>query len=231
MGRPRVVSLVPSATESLRTWGVEPVAVTRFCPEPRTVPVGGTKDPDLAAIVALEPDLVVMCVEENRREDAEALQAEGLTIVALDIRTVDDVVGELARLADALDLDHPVPLPVLPEQRPHDGRRAFVPIWRRPWMTVNGTTYAASMLAWLGIATVLDDAADRYPTVELDDVLALRPNLVVAPDEPYPFAERHRAELEKVAPTVFVDGQDLVWWGTRTPDALRRLGDVLGRSR
>lgn len=227
MSQPRVVSLVPSATESLRAWGVEPVGVTRFCPTPHPLAVGGTKDPDIDAIAALRPDLIVMCVEENRREDADALEAEGLTIVALDIDTIDDVVGELARLAAALDLD--VALPELPPPAPADGRRAFVPIWRRPWMTISGDTYAASMLGWLGIDTVFADAPDRYPTIEIEQAVAHRPDLVVAPDEPYPFAERHRAELERVAPTVFVDGQDLVWWGTRTPDAIRRLTAALAR--
>ena len=94
MTPPRVVSLVPSATESLRAWAVEPVAVTRFCPPPHPRAVGGTKDPDIEAIVALRPDLVVMCIEENRREDADALTARGIEIVALSIDTVTDVVTE-----------------------------------------------------------------------------------------------------------------------------------------
>ena len=105
-----------------------------------------------------------MCVEENRREDADALEAAGLTIVALEIDTVADVIDELARLAAALDRE--VDLPVLPEPVPSDGRRAFVPIWRRPWMTIARDTYAASVLGWLGIDTVFAGGADRYPTVD-----------------------------------------------------------------
>ena len=46
----RVVSLVPSVTETVLAWGVTPVAVTRFCEQPDLVQVGGTKDPDLEAI-------------------------------------------------------------------------------------------------------------------------------------------------------------------------------------
>lgn len=221
MASPRVVSLVPSATETLRAWGVEPVAVTRFCPTPHPRTVGGTKDPNIDEIVGLQPDLVVMCIEENRQEDALALTDRGLAIHAIDIDAVDDVVAELARLAGALQID--VELPDLPERRPERGITAFVPIWRRPWMTISPTTYAASMLRQLGIAVVDPGSEDRYPTVELDEIMLLEPDVVVAPSEPYPFAERHRAELEQVAPTVFVDGQDLVWWGTRTPAALERL--------
>ena len=73
----RVVSLVPSVTETLLAWGVDVIACTRFCEQPELLHVGGTKDPDIAAIVALAPDLVVVDREENRREDAEALDGRG----------------------------------------------------------------------------------------------------------------------------------------------------------
>ena len=70
-------------------------------------------------------------------------------------------------------------------------------------------------------------APDRYPTTTLDEAEARHPDLVVAPSEPYPFGERHRAELERVAPVELVDGQDLFWWGVRTPAALERLAEQL----
>jgi ABC-type Fe3+-hydroxamate transport system substrate-binding protein len=217
--------LVPSVTESLRSWGVDPVGVTRFCPPPRAVAVGGTKDPDLDAIVGLVPDLVVMNTEENRREDADALSGRGVTVFALSIDTVTDVVTEMGRLADALGLTVAPITP--PPPVPARGVTAFLPVWRRPWMTVNGGTYGASVLHHLGIDTLFADAPERYPTVELDDVIAAAPDLVVAPSEPYPFGERHRAELERIAPVVLVDGEDLLWWGTRTPAAIARLAGPL----
>jgi ABC-type Fe3+-hydroxamate transport system substrate-binding protein len=222
---PRVVSLVPSATETLCAWGMAPVAVTRFCEHPELPSVGGTKNPDLAAIVALEPDVVVMCIEENRREDAEQLRSAGLEVHALDIDTVDDVAPALTGLADALGLRTPPSRP-LPDATPLEVR-AFVPIWRRPWMTISGRCYGASMLARLGVDTVFSDAADRYPTLELGEARTRAVDVVLAPSEPYPFDERHRAELEAIAPVQFVDGKDLFWWGTRTPDALDRLASVV----
>ena len=100
----RVVSLVPSVTETLLAWGIEPVAVTRFCEQPGLRAVGGTKDPDVAAIVALRPDLVVVNDEENRREDADALVAAGLAIHVTHVHTVADVQACLADLASALDV-------------------------------------------------------------------------------------------------------------------------------
>jgi ABC-type Fe3+-hydroxamate transport system substrate-binding protein len=222
---PRVVSLVPSATETLLAWDISPVAVTRFCEQPELVAVGGTKDPDLDAVVALSPDLVVMCVEENRRDDADALERAGVELFVFDIDHVDDVGPQLGALADRLGVTGWSHAPVGVDAIV--SRRAFVPIWRRPWMTLRDETYGSSVLRRIGIANVFADHPTRYPEVALDDAAAAGADLVVAPSEPYPFAERHRAELETVAPVVFVDGKDLFWWGVRTRDAIGRLAGVL----
>lgn len=226
MVRLRVVSLVPSVTETLLAWGVEPVAVTRFCEHPELPSVGGTKDPDIAAIVALAPDLVVMDDEENRQPDAAALVAAGVPIHVTHVRSLADVPDTLATLATAVAAA--APAVALPDLVPVH-RRAFVPIWRRPWMTLNADTYGASVLHALGIETVYADDPERYPTVTLDDVVILRPDMVLAPSEPYPFRERHLSELGVVAADVrLVDGQDLFWWGARTTAAIERLAIALG---
>jgi hypothetical protein len=221
----RVVSLVPSATETLLSWGVEPVAVTRFCEQPGYPTVGGTKNPDVAGIAALRPDLVVVDREENRAEDARALEAAGLRLHVLHIRRAADVPGALAGLRSALGLP-PAPWsePVIASLAGADVLRAWIPIWRRPWMTISAATYGSSLLAGLGVDNVFADSPDPYPEVSLDDVRARRPDVVLAPSEPYAFTERHRAELATVAPVVFVDGKDLFWWGSRTPEAIVRLG-------
>ncbi|HYD10414.1 MAG TPA: helical backbone metal receptor [Acidimicrobiales bacterium] len=226
MSPPRVVSLVPSVTETLLAWGVEPVGVTRFCEQPRFEAVGGTKDPHVARIVELAPDIVVVDKEENRREDADALVAAGCALHVVHVTSVDDVAPTLDGLRAALDLP-PHAHHALPAPRPID-TTAFVPIWRRPWMAIGGDTYGASLLRLLGICPV-PDVGERYPTV--DDLGAVGADVVLAPSEPYPFAERHRAELEQVAPVTFVDGKDLFWWGIRTSDAtMARLSEPGHRS-
>ncbi len=142
------------------------------------------------------------------------------------IDSLSDVGAQMAGLAEAVGAPAP-PQWTPPEVRAAARRSAFLPIWRRPWMTMSGGCYGSSMLAALGIDNVFADAADRYPTVTLDDAEARHPDLVVAPSEPYPFGERHRAELERVAPVVLVDGQDLFWWGHRSPAAFERLAEQL----
>lgn len=223
----RVVSLVPSVTETLLAWGLEPVACTRFCEQPRLPHVGGTKNPDLDAIIELAPDLVVMCDEENRRVDADALSDVGLKVHSCSPRSVQEVEPELASLAAAVEVQPAGalmggPVPALEPL----GVRVFVPIWRRPWMTIGDDTYGASLLRSLGVDNVGDPAgsADRYPEVQLGAVAHQEVDLVLAPSEPYAFKAPHLEELrEAVGPTVEVDGQDLFWWGSRTPDAVRRL--------
>ncbi len=215
--------MVPSVTETLTTWGCEPIACTRFCERPDLPHVGGTKTPDVARIAELAPDLVVVDTEENRKEDYEALSAKGLDVLALSVRSVEDVERQLARLAARVEVDwEPLGLPV---PRPAT-TTAFVPIWRRPWMTIGRPTYGVSVLDHLGIRTVFEDEGS-YPTIDLEQARRRRPDVVLAPSEPYPFTARQLPELASIAPTIFVDGQDLFWWGTRTPDALERLADSI----
>jgi ABC-type Fe3+-hydroxamate transport system substrate-binding protein len=219
----RIVSLVPSVTETLSAWERTPIACTRFCERDDLEHVGGTKNPDIERVVELHPDLVVVDREENRREDYDALVKRGIDVHVLHVRSLLDVNPMMAAMAlrvgatwDPIDLGDPMPIRV----------RAFIPIWRRPWMALGTPTYGASLLAHLGVASVFDDEGP-YPETDLGEVAGRHPNVVLAPSEPYPFGERQRRELEIVASTRFIDGKDLFWWGHRTPGALSRLaGDL-----
>jgi hypothetical protein len=97
-------------------------------------------------------------------------------------------------------------------------------------MTLAGDTYGSSLLELLGCVNVFTGQGVRYPTVELADAATRRPELVLLPTEPYPFKERHVAEVTAGIPGAevhIVDGQDLFWWGIRTPGAVDRLSRSL----
>lgn len=232
----RVVSLVPSATETLLALGVSPVACTRFCEQPGIQTVGGTKNPDLEAIVGLAPDLVVVNDEENRREDADALLAAGLELHSMSPRSFADVGPAVAALAAAIGATVPAAqtrpaADADADAEPVARRRCVVFVWRRPWMTLAADTYAASLLSLLGCDQVaLGVDGNRYPEVDLGAVGAAAPDLILLPDEPYAFTDRHRAEVAAAVPGAdvsLVDGRDLFWWGVRTPAALERLRAAL----
>ena len=223
----RVVSLVPSVTETLLSWGIEPIACTRFCEQPSINHVGGTKDPDVDAIEELNPDLVVVDREENRLEDYQALRSRDINVESLHVASLNDVDSEMRRLAVRLGVEWSY---ALSPQRARRGIRAFVPIWRRPWMTIGAGTYGASVLSHLGIDVLFADSVDTYPTVEERQLVEAEIDVVLAPSEPYPFGERHLNLLKSVAPVTFVDGQDLFWWGARTSAAVDRLDERLQSS-
>lgn len=236
----RVVSLVPSATETLRALGVDPVACTRFCEQPDLPTIGGTKNPDVGAIVALRPDIVVVNDEENRLEDSNALFAAGVRVHSMSPRSVADVGPAIGDLCAAIGIETPARFSesawgewLVASRAGSDAptRAAAVLVWRRPWMTLAADTYGSSVLEQLGVRNVYADGEHRYPEVTLEDLAARHPDLLVLPDEPYPFRARHIGELEgALAPAhaVLVDGQDLFWWGARTPDAVTRLRASLG---
>jgi ABC-type Fe3+-hydroxamate transport system substrate-binding protein len=229
----RVVSLVPSSTETLLALGADVVACTRFCEQPTVRQVGGTKNPDIAEIVGLAPDLVVMDREENRLEDHDALFAAGLDVFVSDVRSIHDAVAVVGDLAVAADVTVP-PASELLSRCEGPRHTAFVPIWRRPWMTISSATYGGSLLDHLGIDLVgiAADTDVAYPTADLDLVAGERPDVVLVPSEPYEFTEAHVDELRDAfdgSAVVRVDGQDLFWWGSRTTAAVERLSRVLAR--
>ena len=226
----RVVSLVPSSTETLLALGAEVVACTRFCEQPERPHVGGTKNPDVTAIVDLAPDVVVLDQQENRREDADALRRAGLETFVSDVRDVEGALAVVHDLAALIGREPPATTPPRPLGRWARWRRAFVPIWRRPWMTIGPRTYGASVLRAAGWGLVPDRTEVDYPSLALGSVGEAAPDAVLVPSEPYSFAEHHLAELAAALPTVpivRVDGKDLFWWGIRTPGAVGRLADHL----
>jgi ABC-type Fe3+-hydroxamate transport system substrate-binding protein len=232
--RKRIVSLVPSSTETLLALGADVVACSKYCEQPELAHVGGTKNPDIAEIVALVPDLVVLDREENRIEDHDALLDAGLKVFVSSVTDLESALAVVAELAAAADVAQPeIPQRarhiVESSQRSGPVRTAFVPIWRRPWMTIGAATYGASVLGALGV-DVVAFGNDAYPTVELADVAAARPELVLVPSEPYEFGDEHLVEIAEAVPNaavIRVDGQDLFWWGDRTPSALSRLARAL----
>jgi ABC-type Fe3+-hydroxamate transport system substrate-binding protein len=241
----RVVSLVPSLTEWLAAAGVGErlVGVTDWCAEPAEVVAGlpkvrGTKNPDLAAVRELAPDLVVANAEENRRRDVERLEAAGIAVFVTMPTTVAGAVAELRGLAAAVGglraaaaIDAALVGAVAAAYRARPARRTryACAVWRDPWMWVGRRTYAADLLWLAGGAPVLDDPASRYPRIEPAAVAALGPRLLLLPSEPYAFGPADRDELaaRSGARVELVDGRALTWYGPRIPAALATFAGLL----
>jgi ABC-type Fe3+-hydroxamate transport system substrate-binding protein len=246
----RIVSLVPSLTESLFALGLGPrvVGVTDWCVHPAGgvagLPrVGGTKDADVAGILALEPDLVLANREENTRRTVERLEAAGLTVWVTYPRTVREGAALLRALAAlgagpeaVAAVVEPVEAAVDEAERARPARRVpvFCPIWRNPWMSVGHDTYAHSLIELCGGANVFADRTGRrYPIVTEPEIEAAAPEVILLPDEPYAFGPREVEELGRLAVPAAragrihrIDGTWVSWYGPRIRPALvsiRRL--------
>lgn len=236
----RVVSLVPSLTEL--AWELSPHALvgrTRFCTEPeavRIIPaVGGTKNPDVAAIAALAPDLVIANREENRREDVEALRLAGLDVLVTDPNTVEQAMTVCVEIATRLEVPERgweiarETTSVLQEPLPETRLRVFVAVWHEPLMGLGSASYGHDLIERCGALNVLA-RQPRYPEVTLGEVAQLAPELILLPNEPYPFTEKHREAYEGVARARVIDGKLLWWYGPRMAESMRILRRIISEA-
>ena len=230
----RIVSLVPSLTEAFATSAPDRlVGATDWCTHPADLDVArvrGTKNPDLAAIRALSPDLVVANQEENRELDVRRLRDAGVDVWVTRIETVEESLASMSRLfGEALGLPDPdwlVSARSLWAAAAPPRLRVAVPIWRDPWMVVGAPTYTDDLLARAGLVNVLaDPSAGRYPTVTTDDIDGAGADVVLLPDEPYVFTAADGPEALRT-PTRLVSGRLLTWYGPAMVEAHAVLTDV-----
>ncbi len=233
----RIVSLVPSLTEFLVDIGVGErlVGRTKFCIHPedavaRIPTFGGTKNPKVDAIVDAGADLVIMNREENRREDYEAL-AERTRVLMTNILTVDDALLEMRRIGEAVGcaaranaLCNLVEDEFSMESHSDKVDVAYF-IWRDPWMVAGGNTYINDVLLRFGFRNVFADE-DRYPEIQLHELVERRPKMVLLSSEPYPFKPKHVAEISEAIPgskAELVDGEWFSWYGSRMLPAFKSI--------
>jgi ABC-type Fe3+-hydroxamate transport system substrate-binding protein len=200
----RIVSLVPSDTYTLLRLGAGErlVGRTRYCVEPAEqvkaiADVGGTKDPDLDAVLALSPDIVVMNQEENTRRDVERLEAAGAKVFVTFPKRLASGAALVARLARLFGDIDPAAKELVrfaydalarAEARLHEPRiRAFVPIWNQPLMTINGDTFISDVLLHAGADNVFADRDRRYPlAADIGRARPASPEEVAGRDVRYP---------------------------------------------
>jgi ABC-type hemin transport system substrate-binding protein len=247
---PRIVSLVPSLTELLFALGLGPcmVARTGFCIHPAAAAalpkVGGTKNVNLARLRRLAPTHVLVNVDENRRETAEALREFVPQVIVTHPGGPHDVGALIAQLADVFAAlpgvaEHAAALRAeLRIELAATQTQAEVPvlylIWREPWMTVARDTYISRLLGCVGWLTLPavdggEHGAARYPVLRGDEPWLASVREVLLSSEPYAFTQQHVAQAQSLCPQArvrLVDGELLSWYGPRTAQGLRYLREL-----
>lgn len=211
---------------------------TGFCIHPgetlkSVAKVGGTKSVNLRRIRALAPTHVIVNVEENRKDTADALaQFVPNLIVTHPLAPLDNLalyrqIGNAfgkEREAELLCEKFSSSLEAI-SKTAFQRRNVLYLIWKDPWMTVSRDTYVSRTLALFGLDTVPELAPKRYP--ELDSPALSEADVVLLSTEPYRFRETHRRELQArlQKPVCLVDGEMTSWYGPRAIAGLRYLAD------
>jgi len=236
----RIVSLVPSITELVCELGLadQLVGRTGFCIHPKEalekVPkVGGTKSVNLKKIRALAPTHVIVNVDENRKETADALAGFVPNLIVThplaprdNLSLYRQIGGAFGKEREAERLCRQFEAAFLEiQERKYAARRILYLIWKDPWMTVSRDTYVSRTLALFGLHTLPEAADARYPkldSLEVDGVERL-----LLSTEPYRFGEAHRKDLQGQLklPVCLIDGEMTSWYGPRAITGLRYLAD------
>lgn len=225
----RIVSLVPSQTELLFDLGLENaiIGITKFCVHPlngrqnKTI-IGGTKDVRISTIKSLQPDLIIANKEENVKDQVQLLSEEfpvfvtdvyNLTSALKMINSIAQITNTETKAAELIksirsDFEN---LPNYPKIK------AAYLIWRAPYMTVGGDTFINDMMSYSGFENVFSGKT-RYPEITIEEIKLMDCQVLMLSTEPYPFKQKHIAELQIQLPGIkimLVDGEMFSWYGTR----------------
>ena len=98
-------------------------------------------------------------------------------------------------------------------------------------MVVGSGTFTGDLAARLGLDNVYADDPERYPHIDLDDLAARGPELIVLPDEPYAFSADDGPEMFPGHRVALVAGRGLTWYGPSLVTARSLLASQLETAR
>ena len=232
----KIISLVPSITETLSDFGLtadEVIGRTKFCIHPSDLVknvevIGGTKNLNIEKIRSLKPDLIIANKEENEKLQVEELMKD-FKVWVTDIETLEDnqdFISDLGTLLNkenlALDFNQKI-ASVFTDIKVSASKKAAYLIWKNPYMTIGSDTFINEVLVRLGFENLFKDRT-RYPEISVEDLKDA--DLIFLSSEPFPFQQKHIDELLLELPDkemILVDGEAFSWFGTH----LMKVGDDL----
>ena len=240
----RIISLVPSQTEFLYDLGLkdEVVGQTLFCIHPKWAHlqkprVGGTKKLNMEAIAALQPDLIIGNKEENDQTQIEALMKH-YPVWMSDIKNLDDSLSMIKQIGDlvnkeaiAIEMAFRIESSFKLLNKSKANKKVGYFIWRDPWMAAGNNTFIDDMLQRCGFTNAFANLDSRYPEISHLQLQTSHLDMILLSSEPYPFKEKHIAELQEIFPLAqikLVDGELFSWYGSRLMKSARYFETLLG---
>ncbi len=248
----RIISLVPSQTELLFDLGLAEriVGITKFCIHPKervdaVAKIGGTKQFKMEQIAALQPDLIIGNKEENYQEGIEALRQQypvwmsdiqdlpqALAMIEA-IGALTDTLAQAQKIANHIQKSFGMLEAYTANQAPAKPLRVAYLIWRKPYMAAGGATFIHHLLERCAYENVFA-AQERYPAITEAMLQEAAPDEIFLSSEPYPFGQKHIAELQAYCPQArirLVDGELFSWYGSRLQKSVPYFLDLLKESR
>ena len=241
----RLVSMVPSWTETLLECGLNVAGRTRYCIHPKSIVdpiavVGGTKDISWEKIKALNADLLILDQEENPKKFADqatlpwwSSHVENLSSVPRDLENLNAQLNS-EKIKKVIDRWQKLsPLPKFPWnefpgiikwwRQPVDSwqpEQILYLVWRNPWMAVSKDTFIGSMMSFLKADLPKFEA--KYPKIDLAQYDPQK-TLLLFSSEPYSFAQHERELTNLPFHSALIDGEKFSWFGVRSLSFLESL--------
>jgi ABC-type Fe3+-hydroxamate transport system substrate-binding protein len=230
----RIISLVPSQTELLFDLGLgeEVTGITKFCVRPEQwhrskTRVGGTKNSKMEIIHQLKPDLIIANKEENTKEQIDEL-SRNYRVWVTDIKTLNDalkMIRDIGELVNKKEQANSLAKQIASEfsrletqlQTTNNKAQTAYLIWHNPYMAAGGDTFINDMLTRCGLENIFKQK-NRYPEITAEELRKKNCELLLLSSEPFPFKEKHIAELKQQLPAakiILVDGEMFSWYGSR----------------
>lgn len=223
----KIVSLVPSITESLFDFGLtekEVVGRTKFCIHPaekiqNVEIIGGTKNLHLDKIRALKPDLIIANKEENDQHQVEELMND-FKVWVTDIETLENNktfltdLGKLLHKKEIAQNFNNKITKTFSDVKVAQPKKVAYLIWQNPYMTVGSDTFIHEIIEKLGFEN-LSKNQTRYPEISVEEMKEA--DCIFLSTEPFPFKQNHVKEFQKLLPNtkiILVDGEAFSWYGT-----------------
>ena len=225
----RIISLVPSITELLADLNLEnkTVGITKFCIHPshwhkNKKRIGGTKNVNISLVKTLQPDLIICSKEENIKEQVDEL-ALSFPVLLTDVCNFNDAIAMIKTIGiitqKIKESENIISTIETDFKKLNFGSKitaAYI-IWDAPLMTIGNDTFIHNMMQHSGFENVFADAK-RYPSISIEELQQKNPDVILLSSEPYPFKEKHIAELQTHLPNtkiLLVDGEIFSWYGSR----------------
>ncbi len=241
----RIVSLAPSITELVFAAGAgdKLVGVTSYCDFPAGAvsirKVGDTQTPNVEAIVALQPQLVLVSTASQLEAFAEVLDRQKIGVYVVDVQGLEDVPKRIRKLGEILGtkIEADVAAGALTRRievvgssiRTDAPPKVFVQISAEPLFTVGSGSFITQLVRHAGGESVTKDIATGYPKLSKETAAAMDPEVIVLSDSE---DNREPNEVFRNSPAVRngrvyrIDADILSRPGPRLVDAVEKLAEA-----